>query len=265
MAEDKTLSDTAKALGIGPLLPAIYGDLLSPAARELGGGLATVAKAVKISLAPLEATIWGYERIREWLSLRVTSILAERRTAEIQPPPLSLAGPLIVQMLFAAEEPDLREMYASLLASAMDNATASPAHPSFVALIQQLTPDEAKIIGQLSSIEEKWPTWAGDQESSDLEVAMRRLCVEANVIDSTNVDLYIENLLRLQLLRRFSGSESEYHPGGWYEHGEYEPSVSTTNFEVIELTAYGRAFLDACVVGAAAQAGGTGAGASRRR
>lgn len=53
MLEDKTLSETAKALGLGSLLPAVYGDLLSPAAKELGEGLATIAKAVKISLAPV--------------------------------------------------------------------------------------------------------------------------------------------------------------------------------------------------------------------
>lgn len=59
MTEDKALSETAKALGVGSLLPAIYGDLVSPAAKELGEGLATIAKAVKISLAPVEATVWG--------------------------------------------------------------------------------------------------------------------------------------------------------------------------------------------------------------
>jgi hypothetical protein len=36
MAEEKALSEAAKALGIESLLPAIYGDLVSPAARELG-------------------------------------------------------------------------------------------------------------------------------------------------------------------------------------------------------------------------------------
>lgn len=247
MLEDKTLSETAKALGLGSLLPAVYGDLLSPAAKELGEGLATIAKAVKISLAPVEATVWGYERIREWLSIRVTSILAERRAKEIQPPPLSVAGPLIVQMLFASEEPDLREMYAKLLATSMDRATSDDAHPSFVTLIQQLTPDEARILHHLASLKQRWPCWTGDQESNELQSAMHQMCVESGVADSRKADLYVENLLRLRVFRHVATSESEYHPQGETRYGPYEPRVSTSHSEFIELTSYGRALLEACV------------------
>ena len=63
MSDIKTLSETAKALGLGALLPTVYKDLLSPAAKELGDGLATIAKAVKIALAPVEATVWGMKKL----------------------------------------------------------------------------------------------------------------------------------------------------------------------------------------------------------
>jgi len=43
----------AKALGITQLVPAIYDDLLQPAAREVGQKFVAVAKAVGIALAPL--------------------------------------------------------------------------------------------------------------------------------------------------------------------------------------------------------------------
>ena len=247
MPEEKAVLEAAKALGIKALLPAVYDDLLSPAARELGDGLATIAKAVKISLAPIEAAVWGYERIREWLSVRVTSILAERRAREIQPPPLSVAGPLMVQMLFASEEPDLKEMYAKLLATSMDGATSNDAHPSFVTVIQQLTPDEARILHHLGSLNEKWPCWTGDQESFELQTAMRQVCFEAGVTDPLKADLYVENLLRLRILRHFTGSVSEYHPSERNNFGE-GPSVSTKQDEFIEMTPYGRALLEACVI-----------------
>lgn len=76
--------------------------------------------------------VWGYNRVKEWLSIRVTQLLAERNAEDIKPPPLSLSGPLVMNMAFSADEPDLREMYAKLLASAMDDRTAIGAHPSFV-------------------------------------------------------------------------------------------------------------------------------------
>lgn len=254
MTEKKVLSETAEALGLGSLLPAVYNDLLSPAAKELGEGLATIAKAVKISLAPVEATVWGYERIREWLSIRVTSILAERRAKEIQPPPLSVAGPLIIQMLFASEEPDLREMYAKLLATSMDRATSDDAHPSFVALIQQLTPDEARILHHLTTLNREWPSWTGEQESGDVQLALREICADAGVADPAKADLYIENLLRLRILSHVTGlTQSRYQPGGHTRHGSYGPSVLTETSEYIELTSYGKALLDACVITKTAQ------------
>ena len=150
MEEEKQIIDAAKALGLGELVPEVYHDMLQPAARQIGDGLATIAKAVRISLAPLEAGIWGYEQIKEWLSIRVTRILADRKTKKIETPPLSIAGPLILQLFFAKNEPDLKELYASLLASTMDSSN-TVAHPSFVSIIQQLTSDEAKVLRYLAS------------------------------------------------------------------------------------------------------------------
>jgi abortive infection alpha-like protein len=151
-------------------------------------------------------------------------------------------------MLFASEEPDLREMYVKLLATSMDGATSDDAHPSFVTLIQQLTPDEARILHHLASLKQEWPYWTGDQESHELQSAMHQMCVDAGVADSTKADLYVENLLRLRILRHVAASESEYHPEGDTRFGPYEPSVSTKHSESIELTSYGRALLEACVV-----------------
>jgi len=40
----------------------------------------------------------------------------------------------------------LKEQYANLIATSMDSATAVEAHPAFVEILKQLTPDEAKIL-----------------------------------------------------------------------------------------------------------------------
>lgn len=249
MSEEKSLSETAEVLGLGSLMPAAYRDLLSPAAKELGEGLATIAKAVKISLAPIEATVWGYERIREWLDVRVTSILAKRRADKIQSPPLSIAGPLIMQMVFAAEELDIREMYAKLLATSMDSKTLDDAHPSFAILIQQLTPDEARILKHIASLNTEWPSWQGDQETNELESAMHKMCVEAGVRLAENAEIYVENLIRLRILKHVTSSDAVYH-GERAHFLRNANTVSLRHVEFIELTHYGRALLRACVVDA---------------
>jgi len=252
MNEKRELQDVADGLGLKSLLPAVYKDLLSPAARELGDGLATIAKAVKIALAPIEATVWGYEKVREWLSLRVTNLLAERKTTEIISPPLSISGPLTIQIMFASEENELREMYANLLASAMDKKTAGDAHPSFVTIIQQLTADEARVISQIASVGETWPSWHGSssglQRTGDnLMENLDKFCLQTQIVRPDNIPVYIENLIRLRLLRHITGTEPIYHPEGGDNHGCWGPSITTDDWEFIELTAYGRAFINACV------------------
>ncbi len=47
---------------------------------------------------------------------------------------------------YTGHEESLSEMYASLLATAMNEDTIQKAHPAFVDIIKQLTPDEAKIV-----------------------------------------------------------------------------------------------------------------------
>lgn len=251
MDEPEHMAEAARALGLGALVPEVYRDTLQPAARKLGEGLATVAEAVNISLAPLEASIWGYKKIKQWLSLRVTCIHAERGTPEIVPPPLSIAGPLVLQLFFARDEPDLKELYASLLASAMD-ARQALVHPSFVSIVQQLTSDEARLLKYIAHRGGEWQRLESNacevgSVKPSIEQQFRAWCEEAGVANLDGSDAYLDNLVRLRILSHIMGNESSYEPAGNDRYGEYEASVSNAVHEVLELTSYGRLFLDACV------------------
>src|SRR5258706_3810002 len=67
----------------------------------------------------------------------------------ITPSPI-VAGPAVEALRFAGSDPALREMYANLPARAMDAKTAREAHPAFVEILRQLTPDEARILRMLA-------------------------------------------------------------------------------------------------------------------
>lgn len=252
MEEDKQIIDAAKALGLGELVPEVYRDMLQPAARQIGDGLATIAKAVKISLAPLEAGIWGYEQIREWLSIRVTRILADRKATKVAKPPLSIAGPLVFQLIFAKDEPELRELYASLLASAMDSNETS-AHPSFVSIIQQLTSDEARVLKYIDRLGTEWPSLSENSKSEGVAIVTVRLkfkdwCEQAEVVHISRSDAYLDNLVRLRILHLLAGSDAEYEPAGVdAEYGRYDAYVSNEEYAILELSAFGRLFLNACI------------------
>ena len=97
-----------------------------------------VAKAVGISLAPLEGATWGYQQIKDYLSAKVAAKLANKAPADIKPPERHIAGPVVMGMVFADQAPHLKEMYANLLATAMHSPSADKAHPSFVQLYSSL-------------------------------------------------------------------------------------------------------------------------------
>lgn len=63
----------------------------------------------------------------------------------IAPKP-SIAAPAMTQLAFSLDEPDLKEMYLSLLATASDSHTAAEAHPAFVEVIKQLSAEETIIL-----------------------------------------------------------------------------------------------------------------------
>lgn len=75
--------------------------------------------------------------------------LAEVPEEHIVAPKASLAAPAMLQLGFSLDEPDLKEMYLNLLATASDDRKQNSAHPSFVEVIKQLSSSE---IGFLQSV-----------------------------------------------------------------------------------------------------------------
>jgi hypothetical protein len=128
----------------------IYEDLVQPAAKEIGKTLQTLGKTVNMALAPVSALVWGYEQIRDFVSVRVSEKLQNVSPEDIITPKPNVAGPALEALRYTGHDPNLSDMYANLIASSMDKNTADGAHPAFVEIIRQLTPDEAKIIRHLN-------------------------------------------------------------------------------------------------------------------
>ncbi|UUE08573.1 DUF4393 domain-containing protein [Dickeya zeae] len=133
------------ATGLVKAIP-VYQDLAQPAAQELGKSLHTVAKLVNVALAPVSAFVWSYEKIREFVDNKVSDKLKNINPEDIISPAPNVAGPALEALKYTGCNETLSDMYACLLASAMDKNKAEVAHPAFVEIIKQLTPDEARII-----------------------------------------------------------------------------------------------------------------------
>lgn len=146
MSEESKIRDVVDAVtGVAKAVP-IYQDVIQPAAQEVGKALQTVAKTVHIALAPVSVLVWGYDQIKDFVSTKVTDRLKNVPPENIITPKPNVAGPTLEALRYTGHEPSLSELYANLLAASMDKSTAQGAHPAFVEIIKQLTPDEAKVL-----------------------------------------------------------------------------------------------------------------------
>src|SRR5690606_41068173 len=107
----------------------VYQDTLQPAAKQIGQSLETVTKTVNIALAPIKALVWGYEKIEEFITTRVSEKLKNVPEENITTPPPQVAGPAVEALRFSGHDPNLRERYANLLATALYKTTIHQANP----------------------------------------------------------------------------------------------------------------------------------------
>jgi|SRR3989339_221773 len=134
----------------------IYKDAIQPAAKEIGHALEIVAKAINAALLPIEGLVWGADKIRDFVHTRVAEKLRNTPPDCIKTPDPAVAGPALESLRYTGHQEALREMYANLLANAIDERTAREAHPGFVEIIRNLNPDEARILKVLAT-RAPWP------------------------------------------------------------------------------------------------------------
>ena len=254
MEDDQIVEQTVRALGFGEVVPEIYRDLLQPATREIGNHLLTVAKAVRIAMAPLDGAVWSYDQIKGWLSVKLTAKLASADPSQIQPPPLSIAGPVLLHLHFSVDEDELREFYANLLASSMNARTATEAHPAFVYVIQQLCADEARVLSHIATQLDEFSltetggvNYSSSERWVSIESRFRELCIVSGAERPDNSDTYLDNLKRLTLLSDWSADGVEYEPGGHNRYGDYGPSIKHDFTRELSATAFGKQFFRSCV------------------
>jgi hypothetical protein len=143
--ESNVKSTIDAVTGLVKAIP-VYQDTLQPSAKQIGKSLETVTKTVNIALAPIKALVWGYEKIEEFISSSVSEKLKNVPHENISTPPPQIAGPAIEALRFSGHDINLRELYANLLANAMDATTIHQVHPGFVEIIKNMTSDEALVM-----------------------------------------------------------------------------------------------------------------------
>jgi len=266
MTSPNEISETVKAVGALAKEVPIYQDAVQPAAKEVGKALQTAAKTINVALAPLSALIWGFDQIKEFTESAVARRLHKLPSEQIVTPNPTIAGPALEALRFAGHDSTLREMYANLLATAMDAKTAQQAHPAFVEILKQMTSDEAKIVQLFVSNDSSPLVSIHSVEIPDgnFRIRIKNFSLvgnEAKCVAPERTPEYLDNLHRLRIIAiyeddRALADNQLYQP--LLDHQEVKDVLSQIASEqgkrseihknLFEVTQLGREFIEACVM-----------------
>ncbi|QWI68078.1 DUF4393 domain-containing protein [Bacillus mycoides] len=121
----------------------------------------------------------------------------------LQEPPMSIVGPALEASKYYIEEESLREMFSNIVAASMDSSKSKTVHHSFVEIIKQLSPEDARNILLFKEVDD-YPIVKFINNFSTGGHAVLRTNVfhghESNIIEGHENASSITNLSRLGLV-----------------------------------------------------------------
>lgn len=239
-----------------------YDDVAHPTAEATGQLVSFIPRTIKVWLGRWEKWILNGE-----YAIKETEKLLEKKLENISPekivePEPYVAIPAIQQLSYSLDSEELREMYANLLASSMNKDTKVSVHPSYVDIIKQLCPDEAKLLKYLSNNPDQplIDVKLSDKKNGGYIVQVHNFTTIAeNICDNPfEIFSYLDNLERLKLIEIMDGvylkDETLYKP--LEEHPEIknlmnskveEPLIHEIKRHKFELTAFAKNFIKVCL------------------
>lgn len=198
-------SEITKTIVNSPsILGQIYSDLASPSVKAIGNALGTVFEYGTNFLLPLklqnEKAKATFAHNLEAYKKKLNSI-PEKERCEVHP---QVGTPIVDKLTYTTSE-EIADMFTSLLASDSDNRTKQYVHPSFVGIIENLSPDEARIIKYFKGKETiEFCSFRGILKSNGGFLTLldhaTNILTDVELSYPNNTGAYISNLVRLGFL-----------------------------------------------------------------
>lgn len=130
--------------------PTLYEDALQPTIQEAGKFVARIPHAINAAFSGLDKWILNKE-----YAIDETKKLLEKKLENVDPdkivePEAYVAVPAIQAISYSMNSEELRNLYANLLAKAMNSDTKDFVHPSFVEIIKQMSPIDALVLKEIA-------------------------------------------------------------------------------------------------------------------
>ncbi len=189
----------------GEVIKQGYGDVKDPLVKPLATSLGLVPRAINAALAGVQKWIlhreYSVEKTKKLLEIKLASIEPEN----IVSPSPHVAVPALQYISYCMDNEELRDMYANLLANAMNKVVRNGVHPSFVEIIKQLCPDEARILRYIAQ-QEGFPLLGIRYENPSTSDGFDIMKHFSDIGYKTNCEYpqdfpkYLDNLVRLGLV-----------------------------------------------------------------
>jgi hypothetical protein len=153
--------------------PSAFGMTIVEAGHKLAGYLGRVLGTVPddaVGLVIGDPLRFVRTAIASQYDTLLTTLLVERGVNEPQPVTPALAIPLL-RAAYDESRPELQELWARLLAAAMDPARAGSVRQSFIAAISQLDPLDARVLVWMSGFSGPEIINLGDRASKELNAS----------------------------------------------------------------------------------------------
>ena len=139
MSLPEILKEPIKELLVPPASSA--GQTLKDAWELVFGGFGTYVKKKRLE------RFYALQSFKKSLEAKVAAIPNDK----ICEPRLSIIGPALESSKYYFEEPEIREMFANLIAAAMNKDTEPVVHPAFTEIIKQMSPLDAMNLSVFSN------------------------------------------------------------------------------------------------------------------
>lgn len=266
----KKVAEVVGALGaVGVPVNELSKNLLTKPSFELGEGLGDLFWLV---LSPIHFARNAIEpRINNFRD-ELESKLAKIPKDQLTEPPLNIVGPTLEAAKYHLENEDIRMLFAQLIASSMDSSKQDLVHPSFVEIIKQLSPFDAKILSYI--IENDYPIASiiAYESSENSKFSRSSTTLAEDIMPFPEMNLgnchyycsAIQNLERLSIIKvdlgkNYTDTERytslDAHPIlheyiAEYGNQENYPELAGRAIElkrgVWDFTVYGSIFIDCC-------------------
>lgn len=240
--------------------PKLYDDLVQPAAKQLGKTLELIPRSINAALSPA----WNWVMHREYNVAETEKLLSEKLKNvdpnKIVQPEAYVAVPALQAISYSMDNAVLRNLYANLIAKSMNIDTKDNVHPSFVEIIKQLSPLDAKLFDILCmNATNPIIDLVLNEKNKGGSIQLINNITNISISTTESLSVSINNLERLKLISipyaAYYTDNNLYTP--FYEHDIYkqykEMYSESDSYElditkkIISITDMGKSFHKICV------------------